>query len=216
MAHPEFVFLPLAPYLGLMLFAKDQHQAALKRALEHIAPLAWEEWQRIVPHLRYREVPEDGYILQAGEDCDWIGFVASGTLRAFYDLDADQQLNLLLVASGEFINDYESFITRMPAQFTIQALSTVTLVVLSRTVLDELYAESMFWNTFGRKVAEQLFLSSKARLEHFFVQNPEDRYHHLLAKHPDFFQKFPLKHIASYLGVTPQSLSRIRKRLSSS
>lgn len=111
------------------------------------------------------------------------------------------------------MTDYESFICQEPTALTIQAIEKVEAVFLDHTGLNSLYDTSFYWNKFGRIISEQIFLNSKRRTEQMLFLSPKERYLLLLKDHPDYFQKYSLKHIASYLGITPQSLSRIRNQL---
>jgi len=127
--------------------------------------------------------------------------------------DEDIDTNLLLCAQYEFITDYESFITQSPSKLAIQATVPSEVIILPHDVLVSLYEFSFYWNKFGRKVAENVYLNCKKRTEELLFLSPEKRYLTLMEQQPDYFQKYPLKHLASYLGITPQSLSRIRARL---
>jgi len=120
----------------------------------------------------------------------------------------------LLKTENEFITDYESFISQKPSTLWIQSIEKGEMILLSRDGLHLLYEASFYWNKFGRIISEQIFLNSKRRTEQMLFLTPKERYLLLLKDKPYFFQKYPLKHIASYLGITPQSLSRIRNQLS--
>ncbi len=88
------------------------------------------------------------------------------------------------------------------------------MILLNHKGLNSLYNDSFYWNKFGRIISEQIFINSKRRTEQLLFLSPKERYLLLLKEYPDFFQKYSLKHIASYLGITPQSLSRIRNQIS--
>jgi hypothetical protein len=120
----------------------------------------------------------------------------------------------LLRSENEFITDYESFISEQSAKLSIQSLTDAEVILLDRSGLIKLYETSFYWNKFGRIISEQIFLNSKRRTEDLLFKSPKERYLQLIEKQPNFFQLYSLKHIASYLGITPQSLSRIRKQLS--
>ncbi|MGJ8736342.1 Crp/Fnr family transcriptional regulator [Zobellia laminariae] len=96
----------------------------------------------------------------------------------------------------------------------IKAIDKGEVIYLDRTGLHTLYDTSFYWNKFGRIISEQIFLNSKRRTAQMLFLTPTERYVLLLETQPYFFQKYSLKHIASYLGITPQSLSRIRNQLS--
>lgn len=143
-----------------------------------------------------------------------MAFINSGSIRAYHKDDNLIEANLLLRASGEFINDYESFISQEKSKLYIECIEDGEAIFLNREGLYKLYDTSFYWNKFGRMAVEQVYINSKQRAEELLVLSPEERYLLLMNRQPDFFNKFPLKHIASYMGITPQSLSRIRNRIS--
>jgi CRP-like cAMP-binding protein len=95
----------------------------------------------------------------------------------------------------------------------IQALENSTVFLLSKNDLESLYLKDKYWQNFGKRMTERIYLSAKKRVEDLLYYSPEKRYLNLLTDNPLIFQKIPQKFIASYLGITPQSLSRIRKRI---
>ncbi|BDD03929.1 hypothetical protein AUTU_14120 [Aureibacter tunicatorum] len=125
-------------------------------------------------------------------------------------------MNLLLRSENEFITDYESFISKQSAGLRIQAIEEGEAILLDKNDLDKLYDESFYWNKFGRILSEQIFINSKRRNEQMLFRTPKQRYLDLIKHEPEFFQRYSLKHISSYLGITPQSLSRIRKQIAES
>ena len=146
--------------------------------------------------------------------CNFVAFIISGSVRSYY-IDEDlNETNLLLCAQHEFITDYESFVKQEPAKLHIQSMEGGEAIFLDQGGLTSLYDSSFYWNKFGRIVSEHIFFNSKRRTEELLFKSPKKRYLSLMENHPDFFQKYSLKDIASYLGITPQSLSRIRKQVS--
>lgn len=186
----------------------------LRNALNNILPLQEENWLEFADLLKTKTLLANDFLHQKGEICDFVAFIEKGTFRTFYVDNDDNETNLLLNGIYELITDYESFATNTPSKLSIQAIENSKVILLPRDGLHKLYDSSFYWNKFGRIVAEQIFISSKRRTEEMLFMNPEQRYLNLMKYQADFFQKYPLKHIASYLGITPQSLSRIRARLS--
>ena len=162
-----------------------------------------------------RAFSENEILLAPPNACSFIAFIKSGSARSFFKDDHLIETNLLLCSENEFITDYESFIEQSPANLWIQGIEKGEVILLDYHGLQKLYESSFYWNRFGRMISEQIFLNSKRRTEQLLFKSPKNRYLALIETQPDFFQKYALKHIASYLGITPQSLSRIRKQLSS-
>ncbi len=165
------------------------------------------------PHLTFLQLSGDEFLQHAGDTNTCVAFIKKGTLRAYFTDDNLIETNLLLCSQNEFISDYESYITQIPAKYNIQAIEKSELILLPKKALDTLYQNSFYWNKFGRIVAEGIYLSSKKRAEELLFNSPEKRYLNLMKQHPEYFQKYALKHLAAYLGIAPQSLSRIRARL---
>jgi len=187
---------------------------ALKRTVNAVLPIEEETWLDMESLLVLKDLEANEYLLKPDEVCTFIAFIKKGTFRMFYTKDEEHETNLLLNATFEFATNYESFTTGLPSKLSIQAIEDSQVILLPKAGLMGLYENSFYWNKFGRIVAEQIFVSSKRRTEELLFMSPEERYLNLMKHNADFFQKYPLKHIASYLGITPQSLSRIRARLS--
>ncbi len=189
---------------------------SLKESLNQVLPMTDKNWNEASPYFQALHFASNEMILPEGATCEFIHFIHKGSARSYY-LDMDlKEVNLLLCREGEFITDYESFLYQKPASLCIEALENVTTISLHKKDLEQLYKKSLYWNQFGRMMAERIFINSKRRTENMLFLTPEERYLKLIEQHPHFFQRFPLKHIASYLGITPQSLSRIRARLTKS
>jgi CRP-like cAMP-binding protein len=95
----------------------------------------------------------------------------------------------------------------------IQAIEDCEILLLQKDDLQKLYKKEAYWQQFGRVMSEKIYLDAKKRIDDLLCYSPENRYLNLLKKEPILVQKIAQKHIASYLGVTEQSLSRIRSRI---
>ena len=154
------------------------------------------------------------YLLQAGDVCPWAVFIAKGCLRQ-YSLDAMGRERILRFGiEGWWMTDLESFRSRLPATSNIDALEDSELLLMSNESLERLNAAVTSWDRYYMGVLEKENQSALMRISDFVGSSAEERYMHFLAVYPDLFQRIPLHQIASYLGITPQTLSRIRKQLS--
>jgi len=188
----------------------------LKHIINHILPLTDEDWQLITPHLNVVTFGEKELLLSPPQTCNFIAFIKSGSVRTYHRNDNLDESNLLLRSANEFITDYESFVCQNPTKLCIESIDAGEAIFLNYQGLYSLYDVSLYWNQFGRLMSEQIFISSKRRTEQMLFQSPKERYLHLIKNNPDFFQNYSLKHISSYLGITPQSLSRIRNQVAMS
>jgi CRP-like cAMP-binding protein len=144
---------------------------------------------------------------------DKLGYILNGAARIYVVNDDGEELSYLLQVNGDIIGDYASYITNENAQFKVEILLPSEVLYFRREQVDELIKKDPYWNHFAKKLSDHAFLSAKQRLEELFFHSPEKRYMNLLQRSPEVIQKIPQKYISSYLGITPQSLSRIRKRI---
>jgi len=114
----------------------------------------------------------------------------------------------------EFFGDYMSFLNQEPTELYTQALETTTVLSISYLELNRLYQDSIVGINIGRIAAESLFIHKQTQQIELLTLTAEERYLKLLDRQPVIVQRTPQKHIASYLGVTPESFSRIRKKVS--
>jgi len=152
------------------------------------------------------------YFLEEGQLCRYVGFIEQGLVRYHLDNDGEQQ-TLYFSKEGEFVCNYQSFLPRAPSNTSIQAIEDCSLMVISYENLQKLYKDIAEGNKLGRLAIESVFLNSLQQLKSFYKDSPAARYQQFLKAYPDLIQRVPQYYIASYVGIKPQSLSRIRKRL---
>lgn len=158
------------------------------------------------------QVRSGEYFLEEGQLCRYVGFIEQGLVR-YYMNDNGSEKTLYFNKEGEFVSNYQSFIPRQPSNTSIQAIEDTTLQVISYADLQRLYAGIREGEKLGRLAIEHVFLSSMQQLKSFYKDSPAERYQQFLRSYPDLSQRIPQYYIASYVGIKPQSLSRIRKKL---
>ncbi|MBF6644050.1 Crp/Fnr family transcriptional regulator [Chryseobacterium indologenes] len=163
--------------------------------------------------LKDTELLKSDFFIRQGEKCKYLGFIKKGTIRCFYINDHGREINFGFYFENEFFTDYESILCDTVSNMNIQALENCEILLLSKDHLQSLYEKEAYWQKFGRIMSEKIYLDAKKRIDDLLCLSPENRYVHLVRKQPLLFQKIAQKHIASYLGVTEQSLSRIRGRI---
>jgi CRP/FNR family transcriptional regulator, anaerobic regulatory protein len=151
-------------------------------------------------------------ILQEGDVCKYAYFINSGCLRYYYNVDGKENTAQFFFENGWY-TDYDSFLTGKSTKQNIETLEKSELLLISSKNLQQLYIEIPKFERFGRIMAENAFLGIRQRNEMLENQTAEERYLTLMNERPKVFERIPQHYIASYLGIKPPSLSRIRKRI---
>ncbi|MEO5888950.1 MAG: Crp/Fnr family transcriptional regulator [Ferruginibacter sp.] len=186
---------------------------AIKKFIGAVAPMEETDMELLPSILEYRQVKKNEYILREGEICKNVYFLTKGFLRMFFVDYNGNEVNYRFTFDNNFFVDFQSFLLQKPSHFFWQAMQDSELLILPGTEIKQLYATSPAWNNFGRLVAEKVYLQMNERVEMLLFMTPEERYNHLMATQPEIFSMVSQFHISSYLGVKPESLSRLRKRL---
>lgn len=160
----------------------------------------------------YRKFKKNSILFEGNVVCDWLGYIINGAVRTYCVNDLGEEISFLLQVNGDFFGDYESYITHQKSNFIIKATLDTEILVFDKERLDKLIDSDIFWIKFSRTMSDICFLEAKRRIEDLLFYSPEERYQNLLRKSPEIIRKIPQKYISSYLGITAQSLSRIRKR----
>jgi len=160
-----------------------------------------------VVHLKKGDV-----FVERAKTCRKFAFVADGIMRAFTLIEGNENTTCIC-SENAFATSTLSFITQTPSDITVQALNRVCLVTMSHDHINKLYKESPFWDTVGRVVAEKEFVALQQSAWRNSPISAESKYLTLLKENPGIVNRIPLHFIASYIGVTPETLSRIRKKI---
>lgn len=183
------------------------------RAVNQILPMQEPDIDLLLAILQPRQVKKQEYLLREGEACRHVYFLVSGFFRMFYIDHEGNEINYRFTGANNFLVDFQSFLTQRPSHFYWQAMEDAELFALPYRQVQEAYAASPAWNSFGRLMAEQVYLQLNERVEMLLFMRPEERYQHLLDTQPGLFTQVSQLHLSSYMGVKPESLSRLRKRL---
>ncbi|RTQ45703.1 Crp/Fnr family transcriptional regulator [Hymenobacter gummosus] len=177
--------------------------------LRSIYPLS-EACQQAIRALMRREAhPARTQLLAPGQVAGRIYFVEQGLARGYY-LHEGREANTWFMREGDFIISIVSFLTRTASQEFIELLEDTVLWSVSYAELQGLYQQFPEFNYVGRVLTEHYYVLSEQRTQQLRLLRAEQRYENLLQTFPAVLQRVPLKHLASYLGVTPETISRIR------
>lgn len=185
----------------------------IRTYFEQMVAMSDADWSMFASKLQKQEFPKKSNILDKGKIEQYLSFIGVGSTR-LYIPKIENDLTFGFCFKNEFVTAYDSFITQEPSSYTIEAITDTILWRISHQELQEVYAKTNIGNTIGRLAAENLFLKKAERELAFLNQTAEERYVSLYKKRPNVIKEIPLRHIASYIGITPQALSRIRARIS--
>ena len=185
----------------------------IRQYFEQIVPIDDDDWNLFSTRLEKCAHPKKTLLLKAGQTEKHLSFIEKGIVRLFIP-KIENDLTLGFCFENQFVSAYDSFLTQKPCNYQVETLSDTVLWRISHESLGEVYAQSDIGNTIGRLTAETLFLLKSERELSLLQQSAAERYLSLFEKRPNLIKEIPLKYIASYIGITPQALSRIRKRIS--
>ncbi|WP_347049512.1 Crp/Fnr family transcriptional regulator [Flavobacterium olei] len=161
--------------------------------------------------VQFRTLKKGELLLTENEVCNEVVFIKKGILRSFFVNHKGDEITNCFAFENEFMASFASFITEEKAEENIQALADTELQVLNRKDLEKLYQSGFNWQETGRKLTELEFVNLHKRMVSFQKFSAAQRYEELYKNHQRYVQLIPLQYLASYLGVTPRHLSRIRK-----
>lgn len=189
--------------------------SALRKGIEPYVVFNEAEWIVFIQHIQLYKFRKKQLFAQAGKVCSHFGFVLRGSVRYFHIKDG-VDITGYFSFENEFVSSYKSFVTGAPALNYIEALEPTEIIVISKKNMDLMLNNPMLaykMERFGRLVGEYYLICYEDRLAAFITQTPEERYLKLLETGREILQRMPQHYVANFLGITPVSLSRIRKRI---
>ena|SRR6218665_257114 len=175
-------------------------------------PINDKDWDEFTAKNIRTEYKKKEVILKVGEVENYLSFVEKGTARLFFEKE-NKDLTIRFVFNNQYLTAYDSFTQRTPSRCNVEALTDMVVWRVHYNDLQELYRTHTVGNLIGRLTVEALYVEKLNREFSFLSDTAEERYLKLMKEQPQLFQLIALKHIASYIGITPQALSRIRKRI---
>ena len=162
--------------------------------------------------LKKKNLQKKESLLKQGQPCSVINYVHEGALRAYYR-DRDNNESIIMFAINDWwVTDMYSFATGSPAVLDIEALEESTIFQLQKSDLEQLFKNVPKFERFFRIIMQNAYVREQLRTIQNLSMSAEERYNNFLKKYPQFAKQVPLKQIASYLGMTPEFLSVLRKK----
>ncbi|MEL7531201.1 MAG: Crp/Fnr family transcriptional regulator [Bacteroidota bacterium] len=188
---------------------------AIKANIGRLVSLTETEYALFFAQLRSVKLKKREMLLREGEVCREAFFINEGCLRYFFNVEGEEKSGQFFFENAWY-SDFYSFTTGRPTEENIQALEASQLLAISRESLLQLFEQIPKLERWGRLIAENAFIGLKNVNSAFLNLSPTERYQTLVKERPKVIQRVPQHYIASYLGIQPESLSRIRKRLQKS
>jgi CRP-like cAMP-binding protein len=164
-------------------------------------------------NFRSRKMVKGDFLLREGHVSNELAFIAKGSMMCYYLKDGKRYIDEFSL-DYEFITDYSSFIRQSPSDKNIECLEDCAVFCISKTQLDDLYeVKDQPFDKLGRLMAEQIYLQWHEKSKSLLMDDATERYLKLIKSRPHLPQRVPQYLVAEYLGITPESLSRIRKTL---
>lgn len=184
----------------------------IKAQLSSIIQLDDSEFDHFASKLQPKQLKKKELLIREGNVCKYSYFINKGCLRYFYNVDGEEHTGQFFFEHGWY-TDYESYLSGHSSKQNIEALEATEILILAKTDLDKLFVEIPKFEKFGRLMAENAFLGLRYKTEMLTNLSAEERYKNLIKQRPKVIERIPQHYIASYLGIKPPSLSRIRKRM---
>lgn len=183
----------------------------VRRTIQRYVPLRTDEWERIAPCWAEHAFTKGAAVCSVGQVEQHFYIVKSGVQRLSFPHDG-QDVCVGFAYDGSWCGEYASFISRRPARFDVVALTDSVLIGIGHDDLQRMYHEVPVMERFGRLIMEELLLGRATREIEQMSLSAEERYDRLMARSPHLLQLVPQKDIASYLRMTPETFSRLRRR----
>jgi CRP-like cAMP-binding protein len=183
-----------------------------KNYLMQIIPMDNESFDIAIKYLKIERIKKGEFLVRKGQICNKIAFIYDGLFRIYY-LKEGIEINTCFCKENSIISSFNSFIHQTPSKESIQTIEDSVIVTLSSANLIDLYKESTIWQNIRLLLTEKECLRLSDRANSLSFESALEKYKNLLKYQPEIIQRVPIQHIASYLGISRETLSRIRSQI---
>lgn len=201
-------FLNLITFIPYLLVMPE----ALLVAIQQYIPLSIRDVEVVQSLFKRKIIAKGDYLLKEGDICKHLIFIEKGLVRYFIN-DDGRDITHYFAAENNFACNYESLLKNSPSRKNIQAIEETIVWTIAQPDLEHFYKKIELGERFGRLLMEKELLNTISRFLEHYTHSPEQRYQDFLSQFSSLQQRIPQYYIASYVGVQPPSLSRIRKRI---
>jgi CRP-like cAMP-binding protein len=165
----------------------------------------------LMAHFKSKKLRKRQYFLQEGDVCKYIGFIVKGSARTFTVDEKGHEHILKLALENWWLADFESFYLLKPSRFNIEALEDLEVLQSTNAQIEEFLKSIPAFSTMASVISQNYTIANQNRMQAAIRYTAEERYEDLVTNYPHFLQRFPQNMIASYLGLSPETLSRLKK-----
>ena len=191
--------------------ATKKNMLELKNYINGLVTIPSDKVDYIVSKFYKKSISKESFFININENCDYIGFLVKGIIRFYYLTNDNQETTCYLSFPNEFVTSKYSFFSKKPSKEALKAIVDSELYVIHRKDFEELQKEIPELYEITNRIYDNFSNILLKRIALLQINSAEERYHYLLKHKPHLLQSVPLQYLASYLGVTPQHLSRLRK-----
>ncbi|NOT36629.1 MAG: Crp/Fnr family transcriptional regulator [Saprospiraceae bacterium] len=185
-----------------------------KQFLKNIAPITDKEFADSISVFTELHLKKGDFFVKQDKICRNIAFIVSGTIRIYYINQKSEETTYSFCQENCLTTSFKSFIFQTPSQLTLQALENTVLLTIDYDKLNVLYKDYPIWQNIGRIITQNEFLNMEKYASVLNNETAKEKYLRLLKEQPNILQKASIEDIASYLGITRRTLSRIRQEIS--
>lgn len=184
----------------------------IKSYITSVIPMDDETFKLALDYFVIKEIKKGDYLLTGGTICNHIFYVQKGLFRTYYLKDGNE-INTCFCMENSITSSHESFVNRTVSKEYIQAIEDAIIISLSYKSLMKLYELNIKWQSLSRVLTEKECARLSDRVHTLSFETAQEKYLHLLEHQPEIIQRVAIQHIASYIGVSRETVSRIRSKI---